>query len=438
MRLLTAVVIISVFCCTSAVAEKQLKPGESDIFNQVVKDLNASAFAKAVTDLDTWQQKFPDSDYQDERTALYVQSYTGANQPEKALDAAAALLAKDLNTTFTGTGAQATILRVLYNAVSAVAKAKNPTPAELSAGAKAANLLLAFDKPLPDVPADQWAEIRKDMRAKSEATLLYIAILPGTQAMAKQPPDCAAATSAYTAALTDHPESAAIAYELGRALNCEVKTNPEKQSAAVYEFVRAAVIDPTLGDPRNDAKKIQAFADRAYTSLHGSAEGLPELKVAVKQSPLPPVDFKIKTAQEIADEKQADFEKNNPQLVLWMQIKTALTDSDGQQYFEDHLKDAAVPPLGGTLLEAKPACRSKELVIAVTPPAAGTVAAPEIVLKLDKALTGKPELNTVIQFEGVPSAFSKEPFLLTMDAATMKLQGLKITPCAPAPASRKR
>jgi len=437
MRLSPALVIIGVSFSVAAHAQKQLKPGESDIFNQVVKDLNAQSFPKALTDLDTWQQKFPDSDYKDDRTAYYIQSYAGANQPEKALDAAAGLLSKDMNATFTGPGAQATIIRVLYNTVAAVTKAKNPTPSELAAGTKAANLLLALDTPPAEVPADQWAEIRKDLRARAEATLLYIAMLPGTQAMAKQPPDCAAAVSAYSSALVGRPESAAIAYELGRALNCEAKTDPAKQSAAVYEFVRAAVIDPTLGDPRNDAKKIQAFAEKAYTTVHGSTEGLGELKGAAKQSALPPPDFHIKTKDELDDDQRKTFAREHPQVALWMQIKAELTDNSGQQYFDAQLKDAAVPPLTGTLVEAKPPCRPKELLIAVTPPEAGAAAMPEILLTLDKPLTGTPEVNSTIQFEGVPSGFSKEPFLLTMSAEAGKIEGLKTTACAAAPV-RKR
>lgn len=437
MKLFTAVVIISVVCCGAAAAGKQLKPGESDIYAQVVKDINAQNFTRAIADLDTWQQKFPDSDYRDDRTAIFVQSYAGANQPEKALDAAAGLLSKDLNATFTGAGAEATIIRVLYNTVSAVSKAKNPTAPELSTGAKAANLLLALDTPLPDVPAAQWAEVRKDLRTRAEATLLYIAMVPGTQAMAKQPPDCAAAVSAYTNALADRPESAAISYELGRALNCEAKADPGKESAAVYEFIRAAVIDATLGDPRNDPKKIQAFADSAYTKLHGSADGLAALKAAVKQSPLPPAGFKIETAQEVADQKQVQLEKDHPQLALWMKIKAALSAADGEQYFEGQLKDTAVPPLAGTLVEARPACRPKELLIAVIPPEGGASAIPEIALKLDKPLSGKPELNAAIQFEGVPSAFTKEPFLLTMGSEMGNIEGLKLSPCAVTPARRR-
>jgi len=49
------------------------------------------------------------------------------------------------------------------------------------------------------------------------------------------------------------------------------------------------------------------------------------------------------------------------------------------------------------------------------------------------ALTGKPDLNAEIQWEGVPQAFTKEPFLLTMNTEKGKIQGLKVSPCAVAP-----
>jgi len=51
----------------------------------------------------------------------------------------------------------------------------------------------------------------------------------------------------------------------------------------------------------------------------------------------------------------------------------------------------------------------------------------EVTLKLDAALTGKPEAGTEVQFKGVPSAFSKEPFMLTMDAEKANVEGLKVT-----------
>jgi hypothetical protein len=436
MRILHRIAVIAACCSVTAAAEKQLKQGESEVYNEVVKDLAVTNFTQALVDLDRWRQKYPDTDFGDERSALYVQTYAGANQPEKALDAVEELLSKDLNVAFTGPAGQAAIIRVLYNTVWAISKVANPTPAELSTGEKAAHQLMAYDKPLPNVSAEKWNEILADMREKAKAALLYIAMLPGIQAMAKQPPDCSVAELAYSRALADYPDKAALSYELGRALNCEAKTMPEKRGPAVYEFLRAATIDPTLGDARNDKKKIQAFADNAYVRLHGSDEGLEQLRQQVKQSPLPPTDFRIRTATEIAEAKQAEFEKDNPQLALWMKVKSALSDNNGEQYFDRELKDTAVPQLTGTLVDAKPACHPREILVSVTPSDTEQPVRAEITLKLDRALSGRPELNTVFNWEGIPSAFTKEPFMLTMDAETSKIQGLKITPCATTPAKK--
>jgi hypothetical protein len=60
----------------------------------------------------------------------------------------------------------------------------------------------------------------------------------------------------------------------------------------------------------------------------------------------------------------------------------------------------------------------------------------EIALKLDKPLTGKVDPGAEIHWEGVPSAFTASPFLLTMDTETAKIQGLKTTPCAGTTAHR--
>ena len=301
----------------------------------------------------------------------------------------------------------------------------NPTPQQLAAGEKAARQLLVYDTPVPGVSAAQWAEARAGMQDKAAVALLYLAMLPGNQAMAKQPPDCAAAESAYSKALTEYPEKAAVSYELGRAFTCEAQTDPAKSLPAVYEFQRAATLDPTLGDPRNDAKKIRDFADGLYVRIHGSAEGVDDFKALVRQSPLPPPDFKIRTAAEVEEEKRRKLEQDNPQLALWLKIKAALDAPDGVEYFEGQLKDAAVPLLAGTLVEARPTCRPKELLVAV-----GSSQA-EIALQLDKPLAGaahKPMFRC--SGEGVASAFTKEPFLLTMGTEAGRIEGLQLTQCA--------
>jgi len=62
----------------------------------------------------------------------------------------------------------------------------------------------------------------------------------------------------------------------------------------------------------------------------------------------------------------------------------------------------------------------------------------KVSLKLDAALTGKPETGTEIQFKGVPSAFTKDPFMLTMDTEKAKIEGLKMSPCAAAAPPMKK
>jgi hypothetical protein len=187
-----------------------------------------------------------------------------------------------------------------------------------------------------------------------------------------------------------------------------------------------------------DGKALQTYLENAYSTFHGGLDGLDQLKQQAKSAPLPPAGFTIETASAIAAKKQAEFEQTNPQLALWMKVKGALADTNGEAYFASTLKDSAVPKLKGTLVEGKPACRSKELLVAIPEPNQQGALRPEIALKLDAALTGKPEAGAEIQWEGVPSAFTKDPaFLLTMDTEKAKIEGLKVSPCAGAPVQKK-
>ena len=61
---------------------------------------------------------------------------------------------------------------------------------------------------------------------------------------------------------------------------------------------------------------------------------------------------------------------------------------------------------------------------------------PEVTLKLENPLPGKAEKGTEIQFQGVPSAFTKEPFMLTFDVDRKdKIEGW---PAQAAPPAKKR
>jgi hypothetical protein len=428
--------------------KKQVKDqGEFEIYNQAIKDTANSQ--KEVQDLDTWSQKYPNSDFQDDRLYMYMQAYSAMQppQPQKVIDYGQQLMAKDLNSIFPGAAGGRNILTVLYQVAWNVAALPNPTPEQLALGDRAAHQLLDFapkyfvatNKPAATSQAD-WDKARDDIEKRAQTALVSITLAPANQALAAK--NYTAAEAAFTKALNEYPQSAAAAYGLGRALvgQAAAATDSDKaadlNSRAIYEFVRASVIDPTLGG-RVNGKEITDYAANIYTKFHGSGDGLDQLQQQAKASPLPPQGFAIETAAAAAAKKQKEFAEKNPQLALWMGIKSQLADTNGQQYFEGQLKDADVSgqngakALKGTIVEAKPACRSKQLLVAIPDPNSTATPTAEITLVLDTPLTGKPETGQTIQWNGVPKSFTKDPFMLTMETEKDKIEGLKITPCAP-------
>lgn len=455
--LLVAAGLVQVAGAQNAPAEKKYKDGEFDIYSAAAKDVNGGNFAQAIKDLDTWKQKFAETDYKTERQTLYITAYSGAGQFDKAVDAAAPIITAGVDTVFTDpkTG-PADAIRVLFAAAVAIVHISSPSAEQLAIADKAAHQLLNYNrkpagadgKPMSD---EDWNKARTQLQPPAKAALLYMAMLPGNQAQAggqateklaktqtgadhdasmqKAAQQYEAAQAAYAKALDDFPDQTAISYNLALSLSSQ-----KKNSEAVYEFERAAVLDATLGGTQPDPGKIRTFADNAYIKVHGSDEGLAQLKDQVKQAPLWPAGFHIKTTTEIAEEKQKEFEQSNPELSMWMKIKAALSDSDGPQYFEAQLKGADVPKLKGKLIDAKPACKSNTLLVAVPLPDAQGTPVAEIALKLDPPLTGKPTLDTEVEWKGLPSAFTQSPFMLTMDTDKAQIVGLKVTPCVAAPA----
>jgi outer membrane protein assembly factor BamD (BamD/ComL family) len=414
---------------------------EYDLYNNAIKDVQSQNFTKAIADLDTWKQKYPDSDFKDDREVYYIQALAGAKEPAKAVDAAGKLIDRDLNKVFDDPKAgPQMVVKVLFTTVVAAPQIPNPTPEEVATAEKAAHMLMEYNtKPEGASDAD-WAKAREQMQTAAKGALMYLALKPGSDAMQKK--DYATAEADFQKALQQYPDSGQIAYQLGASEVAQQATDPNKVSMGIYEIARGAALDPAKGgipDPKARAE-VDAYLKKIYTSWHGSDEGLDQLKQQALASPTPPPGFHIKTATEIATEKEAEFEKSNPQLALWMKIKAALSDTNGDQYFQSQLKDTAVPQLRGIVVEAKPACHSKELLVAIPLPGADgapqAAGAPEITLKLDAPLSGKPALNTEFHWEGIPVAFTRDPFMLTMTVDKSKIEGLKVEPCAAAPAHR--
>ena len=451
--------------------------GEYDIYNEVIKDASPQGnpaackdvpaaqaqqcqAKKFLADLDTWSQKYPDTEFKDVRIMYYVQGYANNNEAGKALDAAKPLVDKGIDGLKDGLDNDGSVLNLLFltsRAAAAQAASGTPSAEQLATGANAAQLLSDFgkmffakDKKPATMADDQWADGLKQIEGQAQGTKFQIAMYPGLSiAKANTTKDanaCASAEAAFRKTLQDYPEGGLVLVELAKATLCQQSVSPAKVPQALYLYARAVSmpVGGAAGLAAADQKNIDDYLKRAYTGYHGSDEGLADLKAMAAKSPAPPADFKIKTASQISAEAEEEFKTKNPQLAMWMGVKGKLADADGVQYFETSLKGTAMAGEGGAkllkgkLLEAKPACRSKELLVAIPVPGQTGTPAAEITLKLAAPLTGKPEIGRDIQFNGAPSAFTKEPFMLTLDSEKADIDGLTVTPCtAAAPAPKK-
>src|SRR4051795_13771115 len=64
-----------------AAKKKEVKDqGEFEIYNQAIK--NANNPTQQLKDLDIWAQKYPDSDFKDDRAYLYMQAYSKIQPPQ--------------------------------------------------------------------------------------------------------------------------------------------------------------------------------------------------------------------------------------------------------------------------------------------------------------------------------------------------------------------
>lgn len=380
---------------------------EYDMFASITKQSDPN---KKLALLNSWKEKYPNTDFKQERNQLYLATYQALGNAAKMMDTAKEMLAADPKD-----------FQALSVIIFLAPSLNNASPDALDTAEKAANQVLAADKPAAMSDAD-WAKAKQDVEALAHKTLGWVAMQRKNNEVAEQE---------FKKSLQIHQQAGEVAYWLGTVIVSQKK--PEKQSEALFYFARAASYDGPGSLPPAGRQQIDTYFTKAFNSFHGQDDAeLQKLKELAKAQAFPPQDFKIKSATEIAIEKEEEFKKSNPQLALWMGIKKELTGPGGESYFESSVKGAAVPKLKGKVISEKPAVRPKELVLALADPTT-----PEVTLKLDEPIAGKVEIGSDLEFEGVPSAFTKDPFMVTFDVEKAKLEGLKVE-APPAPVRKPR
>ena len=312
---------------------------EYTLFDSATKETDAN---KKLTLLNTWKEKYADSDFKMDRLKLFLTTYQQLGQPAKMIDTAKEILASDPKD-----------ITALYWITFLTPTLGSTSSDTLDTGEKAANGLLNAEKPA-SVKDEDWTKAKSQTDPIAYTTLGWIAMQRHNNDVAEQN---------FKKSLTIDPKAAQVSYWLGTVIITEKK--PEKQAEALFDFARAAAYDGPEALTPDGRRKIDEYLTKVYTTVHGDTSGLAELKAMAKASPTAPADFKIKTAAEIAAEKEEDLKKTNPQLALWLNLKGQLLSPEGQTYFDSSMKGAAVPKLRGWIISAKPAVKSKELLVSM-------------------------------------------------------------------------
>lgn len=386
--------------------EKKVKDQvEYDLFTAATKETDPN---KKIQHLTTWKEKYPDSDFKNDRLVLMIQTYQALRQGDKMWETTQELLRNEPKN-----------LTALYYLTILTPSLNNTAPDRLEAGEKAANGLIAI---LPEakpanVAPDVWAAEAKKMEILARKTLAWVATARKNWPLVEQE---------LTALLKMNPSSGQVSYQLGTAM--VQQKDVKKQIPAMYHFARAAYYEGEEALAPDVKKQVQAYFEKVYTKFTGGVDGMKEIIEMTKKSPFPPEGFTIESEQEKIAREQEKMKAEDPQKYLWVQVKKELIGDNGAAYFES-IKGSALPKLKGRVVSSAPAARPKEVTVAIS-----TADTPEIKLRIDAAMPGKIDPGAEIEFESaVPQEFSSDPFLVTADIEKGQISGW---PAPPPPAKK--
>jgi tetratricopeptide (TPR) repeat protein len=420
--MMTACLILAATLWGQAQGQQAQQPqwkdrAEYDLYMEITK---APDHNKKIELLNQWQQKYPDSAFKEQRMALLMESYLATNQVDRALQVGNEILAinpKDI--------------RTIYLMTANALRLTNPTAEQLALAEKAARTLVTnLDELKPaTMSAADWEKGKPDLLAAGHTTLAWVA---------SQRKDFRGAEKEFMASLKANPNNSQVSYWLAGVIR--EQKDPDKQSDVLFHYARAAFHTGPGALTEQGRKEVEKYVTQLYSKFHGSMDGFEDLRKLASESAFPPEGFKILSVYEVSAMKEEEFRKSNPMLALWMTVKKELTGPNGAQYFESSVKGALLP--GGvndvkrfkaTLIEAKPAKNPKQLIVAIA-----DKETPEVTLVLEEPLIGSAPKGTEIEFEGVATAFSADPFNLTFEVEKGQISGWPTpAPTKKAPAAKK-
>lgn len=395
---------------------------EYDLVESIKKETNAQTKLGLIQ---SWEQKYPTSDFKEGRYELLVGTYQALGNAKGMLDTAKAWLA---------TNPKAVQALVWVNLLTI--SMNDTSPAALDAGEQAAKTMLGLmddtfspaRKPA-QATDEQWKQQRTGTESVAYRTLGWVAL---------QRQQYEEADKQLVESLKRNPGDAQASAWAGTA-NLRTK-KLERQGVALFHFCRAAVYEGQGAFPQQTRDQLRKSFENNYKNFHGDTNGMDDVIAKAKASPIPPDGFKLESKDEILIKQEEELKKTNPSLALWISIKRSLAGENGAAYFDSTLKNAAIPggvDVGGTKVEKFKgkvvSCdapkKAKKVVVGISSPDMS-----EVSLVFENPLAVCPDPGIELEFSGAASAFTPDPFNLSLEVEPKDVSGL---PAPPAPSARK-
>jgi hypothetical protein len=405
--------------------------GEYDLYVQVTQATDPN---KRLQLLNTWSDKYPQTDYEKERLQYYLATLnqlaaTDPNARKQLIDKAQQMLKLDPNN-FTADYYIATAGPSVGGA--------NPPPDLVSQVETAAHGMLdnidnqfAPDKKPANMSADQWTQAKGVATALAHNTLAWVAT---------SKKDTAGAEDQYKQSLQANPNQPSISYSYAKLL-----MNDKKYPEALFEYARAGSYDGQGALPQAARNEILAYFNKVYAQFHGSADGADQVLGQAKTNALPPEGFTVQGLGDIEAKKAEELNNRmagDPAFKLWYTIETNLKGDQGDQFWNSNVKDADIPGgaegvknFSGTVISIDPPDRPTKVVLGIDDPQT-----PDATLLFSKPLaasaTDKIKVGQKLEFSGVADSYQKDPYMLTFKDPT--IPGVETTPVAPKRPTRRR
>jgi hypothetical protein len=361
-------------------------PAEYNAYVGAIGQADANA---KISGLEAFLTQYPNSIMKNQALEILMGTYQQAGNSQKTLDTAMKLVAADPN------NVRAMALLAYFDRMGAQGGAANG--AQLLADAKkygqqGLDALPKFTKPDGTSEADF-------QKMKDQMTAIFKAAIGIAALQAK---DCATAVANLRVAVDATPTDFSVVYPVALAYLCQ--TPPDYQNG-IWFAARAAAVAPAQAQTQ-----IEKYARSQYKNFHQGEDGWPELLAAAKANAAQVAIKPPPTPAEQAHTMATATPPDKMDFAQWEFILGNGTQED-QDLIWNAIKGKAVQ-LNGTVIKAT----ATEFDIAGSLDDIDAKKA-DITLTFEAPIPARliPKEGASIDFQGEPSAYTPNPFMMTME-----------------------